>query len=99
MKSAPVSIRYAACSTISFAWYSSIAESAIIHWMPCFSASSEPCAKRFERALDHHVERDLGLADPAHAVREPRRAEPRLAEQVALAAPAEHVVRSARAGP
>jgi hypothetical protein len=35
-----------------------------------------------ERAVDHHVERDLRLADPAHAVREPRRPEPRLAEQV-----------------
>ena len=27
-----------------------------------------------ERAVDHHLERDLGLADPAHAVREARRA-------------------------
>ena len=45
-----------------------------------------------ERAVDHHVERDLGLRDPAHAVREARRPEPVLAEQVALAAAAEHLV-------
>ncbi len=36
------SILDAACNTISFDWYSSMVESAIIHWMPCFSASSEP---------------------------------------------------------
>ena len=47
VKFSPRSILYAACSTISLHWYSSIVESAIIHWMPCFSASSEPCAKRF----------------------------------------------------
>ena len=45
-----------------------------------------------ERAVDHHVERDLGLRDPAHAVREPGRAEAVLAEQVALPAAAEHLV-------
>ena len=44
-----------------------------------------------ERAVDHHVERRLGLGDPAHAVGEAGRAEPVLAEQVALAAAAEHV--------
>ncbi len=74
-------------------------ESAIIHWMPCFSASSEPCAKRLSGAVDHHVERGLGLRDPAHAVREARRAEAILAEAVTLAAAAEHVLASARAGP
>src|SRR5215475_4571041 len=37
------SILYAACSTISLAAYSSIAESAIIHWIACFSASGAPC--------------------------------------------------------
>ncbi len=42
MKSILFSILYAACSTISLHWYISIAESAIIHWMPCFSASSDP---------------------------------------------------------
>ena len=36
------SILDAACSTISLDWYSSIVESAISHWMPCFSASNEP---------------------------------------------------------
>ena len=51
LKSSPVpawarSILYAAWSTISFAWYSSMVLSAIIHWMPCFSASSEPWANR-----------------------------------------------------
>ena len=45
-----------------------------------------------ERAVDHHVERRLGLGDPAHAVREPRRAEPVLTEQVPLAPTAEHLV-------
>ena len=49
-----------------------------------------------ERAVDHHVERHLGLGDPAHAVREPGRAEPVLAEQVALAPPAEHLRRCTR---
>ena len=46
LKSSLRSILYAACRTISFDWYSSIAESAINHWMPCFSASSEPWANR-----------------------------------------------------
>ncbi|CAB5069212.1 unannotated protein [freshwater metagenome] len=43
LKSRPWSMRNAACSTISFPWYSSIEESAISHWMPCFSARIEPC--------------------------------------------------------
>jgi uncharacterized protein (TIGR00369 family) len=45
-----------------------------------------------EGAIDHHVERDLRLPDPAHAVREARGAEARLAEEVTLPAPAEHVL-------
>ena len=44
-----------------------------------------------ERARDHHVERRLGLGDPAHAVGEARRAESVLAEPVPLPAAAEHV--------
>ena len=59
--------------------------------MPCFSASSEPWEKRLQRAVDHHVERRLGLGDPAHAVGQPGRAEAVLAEQVTLPAPAEHL--------
>ena len=47
LNSSPRSILWAACSTISLAWYSSMAESAIIHWIPCFSASSEPWENRF----------------------------------------------------
>ena len=46
LKSSLRSILYAACSTISFAWYSSIVDSAIIHWMPCFSARSDPWENR-----------------------------------------------------
>ena len=42
-----------------------------------------------ERALDGHLQRDLGVADPAHAMREPGRAEAHLAEPVALSASAE----------
>ncbi len=60
--------------------------------MPCFSARSEPWLYRLSDAVDHHVERDLGLADPAHAVREACRAETGLTEQMALPAPAEHLV-------
>ena len=41
-------------------------------------------------AFDHQLERDLGLRDPAHAVREARRAQPYLAELVTAAALAEH---------
>jgi hypothetical protein len=44
------------------------------------------------RPVHHHVERRLGLAEPAHAVGETRRTEARLAEQVALTAAAEHAV-------
>ena len=51
------------------------------------------------RAIDHHVERDLRLPDPAHAVREPRRAEPVLAEAMALAESAQdRVLRDAQIG-
>ena len=46
-----------------------------------------------QRAVDEHLERDLGLPDPPHAVREPRRPEAVLAEQVAVSALAEHVLR------
>ena len=42
VKSMPCSIWYAAWRTISLHWYSSIAESAINHWIPCFSASVDP---------------------------------------------------------
>ena len=45
-----------------------------------------------QRSVDHHVERDLGLGDPAHAVRESGGAEPILAEQVALPSATEHLV-------
>src|SRR6266545_693478 len=65
---------------MSLAWYSSMVESAIIHWMPCFSASSEPCAKRLSErstimssALAEHIgardaqvlDDDLGVAGGA----------------------------------
>ena len=93
VNSMPCSIWYAAWSTINLHWYSSTAESAISHWMPCFSASTEPWRVPLEGAIDHHVERDLGLADPPHAVREAGRAEAVLAEEMALTAPAEHVRR------
>ena len=46
VNSIPCSSWYAACSTINLHWYSSTAESAMSHWMPCFSASSEPCEYR-----------------------------------------------------
>jgi hypothetical protein len=45
-----------------------------------------------EGAVDHHVEGRLGLGDPPHAVREPGGAQPVLAEHVALAPPAQHLV-------
>ena len=45
------------------------------------SSTGSPACRRaaavrvaVERAVDHHLERDLGVADPAHAVGEPRRA-------------------------
>ena len=78
---------------MSLAWYSSIVESAIIHWMPCFSASSEPWAKRLRDRSHHHVERQLRLGDPAHAVGQPGRPEAVLAEQVALTAATQHGAR------
>ncbi len=40
-------------------------------------------------AVDHHVERRLGLGDPAHAVGQAGRSQPVLAEAVAVAPPAE----------
>ena len=43
-----------------------------------------------ERPVDHHVERHLGLGDPAHAVRQPGRPEAVLPQHVTLAPPAEH---------
>ena len=46
-----------------------------------------------QRAVDEHLQRHLGVADPAHTVRKPRRAEAVLAKQVAVAALAEHVLR------
>ena len=60
--------------------------------MPCLSASMRAVGVALEGAVHQHLERDLGVADPAHAVREARRAEAVLAEQVALAAAAEHAV-------
>jgi hypothetical protein len=44
-----------------------------------------------ERAIDHHLQRRLGLADPAHAVGQAGRPQPVLAQQVALAPPTEHL--------
>ena len=41
--------------------------------------------------VHHHVERRLGLCDPAHAVGETCRAESVLSEQVTLATPTEHL--------
>ena len=66
---------------------------------PASRRAREPCAVAVERAVDHHVERRLGLRDPAHAVRQPGRAEPVLAEQVALARGRRASGRRARAGP
>jgi hypothetical protein len=72
---------------MSLAAYSSIADSAIIAWMSCVGedAAAQPAV---ERALRQHLERDLGVADPAHAMRQTRRAEPCLAQPMALPAAA-----------
>ena len=44
-----------------------------------------------QRSRHHHVQRHLGLTDPAHAVRQAGRAQPVLPQQVTLALTAEHV--------
>src|SRR4051812_17656821 len=43
------------------------------------------------RAIDHALERELDLPEPAHAVGEPRRPEPHLPELVTATEPAEDV--------
>ncbi len=45
-----------------------------------------------ECAVHHHVERDLGLSDPSHAVGETGRSQAGLAGQMALATASEHVL-------
>ena len=45
-----------------------------------------------ESAAHEHFECNLGVADPAHAVREPRGAEAVLAEEVPFAAASEHLI-------
>ena len=56
-----------------------------------FLGQQRAVRKAFLRAVDEHLERLLDLAEPAHAVRESRGAEPHLAEFVAAAAFAQHV--------
>ena len=63
---------------------------------PASRTAASRARSRVERAVDQHLERHLDLADPAHAVRQARRAEPDLAEAVPLAAAAEDGRRRAR---
>src|SRR5439155_1129489 len=51
-----------------------------------------PVGEALEGAVHEHFQGYLGVADPAHAVGQARRAKAVLAEQVALAATAEHLV-------
>lgn len=75
VKSMPCSIWYAACSTINLHWYNSIEESAINHWMPCFSASREPCEYR---SSDRSTIMSRAIsAWPIHRMQCARRAGPR----------------------
>ena len=46
-----------------------------------------------QRSVDHHVERDFCLANPAHAVRKSRRPESILTKQVTLSTTTQHIFR------